>query len=505
MTLDAARNSATSVLFVILVAFIVVTLRPMSGLRNRVSEPASVVPRKPDTATAPRIQPGRDEIEGAPQAEDSRRPTTPEYVGPSAVLLPPSSPGSPPVRPPEETPFWWEQVAQGNTSAYPSYLYPIRPTAADLDLRARYERAMATLSPVDFAHFVTDDPSPLPGWLPFRATPIVCEGREFYSGHFSMPAQNIVDSVPPKAQDWATVIPGKKSTYVFKVEADYRADFERSRFAVTRRRYGWATNRNFEILAAGSVPYFCGVNRIPPTGTLASLPLLAFHAVVALPGVYFRCDPHKKAAGYPARPENGFNDTRYNFMARKLLVYTQRYLTTQHHALYVLSASSLRALPRKVLIVWASHYTIMLTGVLNGLRKLGVEVTDVPRRPEIYEGPGCHEAREQTYAKGWTFFCRTNESEGISRDDIEARVRRREWDVVIISITDTLTYYMKDPFAEVPYYRAILEAYPRHRVLTLNDADLIRPMTDDVAQKFMHSDTIYFKRETHGCGENWRG
>jgi hypothetical protein len=432
---------------------------------------------------------------------------TPTHA-PSAELsaAPPATPrASTPRRPPDESPLWWEEVARGNTSAYPPYLLPLRATKEDDATAELYRVKQKTLSPSDFAVWLSEYPGPLPGWLPGRAEPILCHGREFYSGHFSIPPQNIVAEVPNKTQDWATVVPGRKSTYVFKVEAEYRADLERSRFAITRRRYGWATNRNLEILAAGGVPFFCGVHTIPKIGTLASLPKIALEAVVNLPGVRARCDPHKLAAGLPLSVGEGYNETRYRLLAEKLLRYTQRYQHTEQHALYVLSASSLRQLPRKVLLLWASHYTIMLTGVLNGLRRLGVEVTDVPRRAEIYEGPGCDEARAQTYAKGWFFFCRTEESKNISRDNVEARILQREFDLIIISVTDTLTYHMKNPFTEIPHYEAILSSYPRRRVLTLNDADLIRPMTADVAHQMMHRDTVYFKRETHGCQENWAG
>ncbi len=354
-------------------------------------------------------------------------------------------------------------------------------------------------SPESYFAFVADGPYPLPPWKEV-ARPIVCDGMEYYSGHFSIPPQNILDKPKKKTQDWATVVPGRKDTYKFKKEDDYRRDLERSRFAITRRRFGYATNRNLEILAAGSVPYFCGMASLPRTGTLRSLPLKFMEMVTRYPGVRVKCWPHKLAAGFPISLDE-LNSTQYDLVAAKLLDFTRRYQSSSHLAKYVLSATSLQRLPRHVLVLWASHYTIFLTTFLNGLRNLGIIVEDVPRRDEVYAGPGCAEAQAKTYAKGWFFFCRTNESTGISRDNIEDRIRRKAFDVVIISVTDTLTYYMKDPRKDIPFFDAIVQTYPRDRVLTINDADLIRPMQADVAHKLMHNMSIYFKRETHGCNE----
>lgn len=423
-----------------------------------------------------------------------------EGDAPAPALAPPAVPA--PQLSPDSHVRQTPSPAADNTTALtpPAFLAPITATDDDRAVAAAYAAARQRLGPAAYLAWIGDSPLPLPGWKPGRARPIVCDGREYYSGYFSIPPENIIAAVANKTKDWATVVPGRKETYVFKQEALYRGDLEISRFALTRRRYGWATNRNLEILAAGGVPFFCGIERLPPTGTLQSLPLDALRAIVHMPGVRALCFPHKKAAGYPI-DRSRFNETLYTALARKLHAYTKLYQTTEHHALYVLSATSLTALPTSVLVLWASHYTIMLTGVIHGLRRLGVRVEDVPRRPEVYKGDGCDTAKAKTYAKGWFFFCRADESANLTRSDIAARLKVREWDAVIISITDTLTYHMKDPFKDVPYYAEILKAYPRDRIVTLNDADLIKPMQADVAHGMMHRDTLYFKRETHGCNE----
>ena len=56
------------------------------------------------------------------------------------------------------------------------------------------------------------------------------DGQEYYSGYFSIPEGNLIAAPSPKVKDWATVVPGRKETYVFKDEAKYRTDLEISRF-----------------------------------------------------------------------------------------------------------------------------------------------------------------------------------------------------------------------------------------------------------------------------------
>jgi hypothetical protein len=407
-------------------------------------------------------------------------------VAPSALTTPIDMPS--PV--PEE---------QTSIPASPPTVFDVlKPTPTDLQVAEAYAQ---THNPSAYYNLLVDSPLPLPGWKPGRAKPIVCTTGEYYPGYFSIPAENIVESAPDKRRDWATVVPGRKETYLFKVEASYRKDLEEAYFGITRRRFGWATNRNLEMLAAGCIPFFCGIEKLPRTGTLHSLQLDFLRWVVAsYPGVVAKCFPHKKALGFPI-DQSKFNKTAYQIIAAKLLQHTKNYQTTTYHALYFLSATSLTELPKRVLVVWASHYTIMLTGFIHGLTSLGVVVEDVPRRPEIYRGPDCAEHQARTYAKGWFFFCRANESQNISRADIPNRIRAKEFDVIVVSVTDFLTYHIKNASVDIPYWDDITASYPKDRILIMNDADLIKPMQADKAHDLMWEKGLYFKRETHGCNE----
>lgn len=88
---------------------------------------------------------------------------------------------------------------------------------------------------------------------------------------FAIPRDAIRESVPPKTREVATVIPGRRETYVFDSEEAYYEDYATSIFAVTTKKAGWDCLRHYEILANGCLPYFVGLERCP-SHTMISLP-----------------------------------------------------------------------------------------------------------------------------------------------------------------------------------------------------------------------------------------
>jgi hypothetical protein len=91
---------------------------------------------------------------------------------------------------------------------------------------------------------------------------------------FSIPEEKIVQEVPEKTKDFATHcvdpevaerIPGCKTSYAFKNEAEYYADLQASRFAITTKRAGWDCMRHYEISANGCIPCFKDLDMKPDT------------------------------------------------------------------------------------------------------------------------------------------------------------------------------------------------------------------------------------------------
>ena len=74
--------------------------------------------------------------------------------------------------------------------------------------------------------------------------------------NFCIPRELIVKEVPKKEKDYATVIPGDKSTYIYTEEKPYFEDYQKSYFGVTCRKGGWDCLRHYEILMNGCIPFF---------------------------------------------------------------------------------------------------------------------------------------------------------------------------------------------------------------------------------------------------------
>lgn len=93
-----------------------------------------------------------------------------------------------------------------------------------------------------------------------------------YPIHFGIPSMKIGTLGPlNKSQIRATCDPRDRSTYIFKTEHDYYADYHRSMFAFTLRKGGWDCLRHLEIMANGCIPLFLDLDQCPPS-TCTHLP-----------------------------------------------------------------------------------------------------------------------------------------------------------------------------------------------------------------------------------------
>ena len=81
--------------------------------------------------------------------------------------------------------------------------------------------------------------------------------------NFCIPKERIVSNIPEKTQDYASIIPGDKSTYIYKEETPYYEDYQKSYFGVTTKKGGWDCLRHYEILMNGCVPYFPDLENCP--------------------------------------------------------------------------------------------------------------------------------------------------------------------------------------------------------------------------------------------------
>jgi hypothetical protein len=106
-----------------------------------------------------------------------------------------------------------------------------------------------------------------------------------YPIQFGVPEQDVVACVPAKSRAFATIEPGNLSTYIFEAddEPEYKRDYRKSYFALTKRKAGWDCMRHYEILASGSLPFFPGLEA-SPVGVMTFLPKELLLKARSMPG-----------------------------------------------------------------------------------------------------------------------------------------------------------------------------------------------------------------------------
>jgi hypothetical protein len=108
-------------------------------------------------------------------------------------------------------------------------------------------------------------------WLPPQ--PRMCGARRIHPMSFGIPESDIVECVPFKTADFASVVPYRDKSYAFGPadEAEYKRDYRKAMFGITRKKEGWDCMRHYEILAAGTVPMFIDIAKAPD-GVMTHLP-----------------------------------------------------------------------------------------------------------------------------------------------------------------------------------------------------------------------------------------
>jgi len=134
---------------------------------------------------------------------------------------------------------------------------------------------------------------------------------EIYPINFAIPKNLIVDEIQNKEKDYASIIPGDLSTYIYNNQLDYYNDYKKSYFGITFKKGGWDCLRHYEILMNGCIPYFPDLVECP------ELTMTLF--------------PKKLIIECNNKLNNGtLTISEYYEYSKKLIDYTKNYLTTEY-------------------------------------------------------------------------------------------------------------------------------------------------------------------------------
>lgn len=245
---------------------------------------------------------------------------------------------------------------------------------------------------------------------------------------FSIHESKVVSTIPKKDRDFAFIVPGDFSTYIYNDEQSYYQDYQRSLYAVTRVKGGWDCMRHYEILANGCIPYFVDIDACPEQDMIF-FPKGLVKEAMNLPGVsYLRID-HEL-----------FDRTRYDAILKQLLDYTRKHLTTRAMAQYLLNTIGYKGTGKVLMLSGSTYPDYARCLTLTGLRDvLGDRFIDFPKIEHLYKNYIGN--IRSLYGKGMS-YTQVLDDTSIDRKDILFRIFTKEFDVIIYgSVHRGLPFY----------------------------------------------------------------
>jgi hypothetical protein len=253
-----------------------------------------------------------------------------------------------------------------------------------------------------------------------------------YPISFSIPEEKIVKSIPKKTKLFADYKPNDNRKYTYSSEDDYYKGYQEAVFGYTQKKAGWDCMRHYEILANGCIPYFEGIQEIPPF-TMKDFPRELVKEAMA-----------------------NANMNNYQFYVEKLLAYTRENLTTVARAKQLLATIGKPNAKSVLFLGTIDTPDYMRTTLLHGFKMLLKEkCVDFISVPHIYD----NYPKEQLcaiYGNGFT-YTRGVPSEydtKCDRENIQERIRNHEFDVIIYGSVHMSGMY--DIWKECTTYKDLL-------------------------------------------------
>jgi len=354
---------------------------------------------------------------------------------------------------------------------------------------------------------------------------------------FGIPSIAIKALVPPKSQSFCSVIPGKKSTYIWD-EKKYYEDLQKSLFTITYKKSGWDCFRHLEIMASGGLPLFISIKRCPPVA-MALHPKAVYSLLLQFPGLQ---EPNlSTAADFQELPVplsfkwEELDYELYSVTAEALLHYTRNVLSCERIASHLLEtvAPSLRPrhrdgksgkprssrphnesapsggvadMPRSILYLthrnhnWLENGDYMVDLLLLGLKAVldPAAVLDFPRRNPLYREVPQHfnesaelAGKQRLYGKGYTYGLSAVDaltSDERSAAGVEQRLRARGFDLVVLG-----SGHITNPAAVLPLWDLVCEIYDPSEVAVVDGGD--DPLGLAVLHRYAPCAQHFFSRE----------
>eukprot|EP00760_Papus_ankaliazontas_P007260 PhM_4_TR13313/c1_g1_i1/m.21055 len=331
-----------------------------------------------------------------------------------------------------------------------------------------------------------------------------------------------------KTQDCAKIVPRVFSTYTFKTQDAYMAEYRRSLYCITFKKGGWDVLRHYEIIAAGCIPYLIDVEYTPEYA-LASMPKRLLREARDLPGVEFDCVNLKVVINHDV-----FDTKLYASYLHRIMMHAREHMTTTALARYVLSsvygvnASSPKAKLPKMLFLhrgrrgaplraqgsyssWMLFHGLKHVYHAAGQRKDLVEshiipflYNDVPAHVRA-----AHAARKQLYGGGFGYAYLLDASwknAPSNEAELRQRIAAKEFDVFLFGEAGAMASGGSNlrSLAYLPQVLAALppSSDPKLRVAFVHPPDIAyaNPRAYGYDVEWLYTQGTVLQREIMDCG-----
>lgn len=167
----------------------------------------------------------------------------------------------------------------------------------------------------------------------FKREMTIEQKENIYPISYSIPKEKIRGVSREKNKFLAHCVPHDKTTYTFNQEVDYYNDYAASFYGATCKKGGWDCMRHYEIIAAGTAPFFSDLS-LCPANCMTSFPKDLVKKLTEMTGIKtsFKMGEKIDPTNYFFELADNFDYSQYYDYMDQLHDYALNNLTTEANA-----------------------------------------------------------------------------------------------------------------------------------------------------------------------------
>lgn len=273
---------------------------------------------------------------------------------------------------------------------------------------------------------------------------------------FGIPEEKIINTISVKKNIVSPLIPGDLSTYIYKNETEYYAQYADSYFAITMKKAGWDCMRHYEIIANGCFPYFINIEGCPPN----TMTLWPKELLIEGKNLYDSKFKNKNINDLTV-------DTihEYQILIHKLLEHAKVHFTTKSIAKYIIEKANVSNINKILFLSGDTDPDYLRCLTLHGFKEIfGTNCHDYPIIKHIYKNNNID--INSLYGKGMSYSRILDEN--LHNHELDNTIIRdimeKTYDIIIYG-----SYHRG-----MPYYDLISKIYESNKIILLCGEDIHR-------------------------------